>query len=428
MHELILAYNAACKRVAETVELVRAANDADLPAAEAAFRDAQAEAERCQTNLARAEGLENAKRFVARDVPQDDPNMLGMDAREVKQYSILRAVNALVSGDWKGAEFEREASNAVAAKLGRSAQGFFLPLDIQQRDLLVGTATAGGHTVATDLMASSFIEMKRNRMAVRAAGATVMGGLVGNVAIPRQTGGATFYWVAENGAPTESQQAVDQVTLAPKTGGAYTDISRKLLLQSSIDVENFVTRDLAACCALGIDLAALHGTGANNQPTGLAATSGIGSVAGGTNGAAPTLAHLIALETAVAVANADIGNLSYMTNAKVRGKLKSTAINATYGDRMVWADGAAPLNGYGCQVSNQVSSTLTKGTLSGAASAIFFGNWADLLIGEWGTTDIMVDPYTGSTAGTVRVVALQDVDIAVRDAASFAAMLDVITT
>ena len=49
------------------------------------------------------------------------------------------------------------------------------------------------------------------------------------------------------------------------------------------------------------------------------------------------------------------------------------------------------------------------------------------MIGMWGSLDIMVDPYTGSTAGTVRVVALQDVDVAVRNIESFATMVDALT-
>lgn len=355
---------------------------------------------------------------------------IGMTKEEARKFSFLRAINALANpGDRKAQElaaFEREASDAVAAKMGRAAQGFFVPVEVQQRDLLVGTATAGGHTVATQVLAANFIELLRNKLAVAGLGAQFLSGLVGNIAIPRQTAGATAYWVAENGAPTESQQAFDQVTMSPKTVGAYTDISRKLLLQSSIDVEGFVRNDLATVLALAIDLAAVNGTGASNQPTGILNTSGIGSVAGGTNGLAPTWDHIVDLETQVAVANADIGSLGYLTNGKVRGKLKRTFENGAGSDK-VWQKGDLPLNGYAAGVSNQVPSNLTKGTSSGVCSAILFGNFADLIIGQWGSLDLMVDPYTGSTAGTVRVVALQDVDIAVRHAESFAAMKDALT-
>lgn len=368
---------------------------------------------------------EMLEHMASQPVPTAD---IGMSQKEVKQYSFLRALNALANPtDRKAQEvaaFEREVSDAVASKMGRSAQGLFVPQDVQRRDMVVGTPAAGGNLVATDLLAASFIDMLRNRMMVISMGAKLLTGLQGNIAIPRQTGGATAYWVAEGNAPTESQQAVDQVTMSPKTVGAYTDISRKLLLQSSIDVESFVRSDLATVLALAIDLAAINGSGASNQPTGLLSASGVGVVPGGTDGAAPAWSHIVALETAVAVANADVASMGYLTNAKVRGKLKTTS-KVSGQNGFVWEDGKT-INGYTAGVSNQVPSNLTKGSGTNL-SAILFGNWADLVIGQWGTLDLMVDPYSNSTSGTVRVVALQDVDIALRQAASFAVMKDAIT-
>jgi len=404
------------------------------------YDDALSQADVLEKRIERAEALGGKDARYASPGPVTKPNpndgaSIGMSNAEVDRYSIVRAIRAAASGDWREAGLEREASEEVAKRLGRSPQGFFLPGDfregrgVERRDLVKGTSGAGGYTVGTDLLGASFIEMLRNASMVRQAGATIMAGLVGDIAIPRQSGGGTAYWVAESGAPTESQQAFEQVALTPKACAAFSDISRKLLQQSSIDVEALVLRDLAATLAQALDLAALHGLGSANQPTGLDHTTGIGSVAGGADGLAPTLAHLIALETEVAQDNADIGRMAYMTNTKVRGKLKSTLITATYGDFMVWREGATPLNGYAAFVTNQVSHTLTKGSGSGVGvcSAIFFGNWGDLLIGLWGGLDILVDPYTASTTGTVRVVAFQDCDIAVRHPESFAAMLDALT-
>lgn len=123
--------------------------------------------------------------------------------------------------------------------MGRAAQGFRVPQDVlvaERRDMVVGTPSAGGYLVSTDLLAQSFIELLRNRMMVKTAGATVLAGLVGDIANPpKQTGGGTAYWVGESGSPTESQQTIGQVALAPKTAGAFTDIRRKLLKQSSVD-------------------------------------------------------------------------------------------------------------------------------------------------------------------------------------------------
>lgn len=361
---------------------------------------------------------------------------IGMTAKEAKRFSFLRAINALANPNkpdaQRAAAFEIECSEAVGKKLKKASDGIFIPIEVATRDLTVGTATAGGNTVATNLLAGSFIDLLRNRMMIRRMGATVLTDLVGDIAIPRQTGGATCYWVAESGAPTESQQSFDQVTMSPNTVGAFTDISRKLLLQSSIDVEQFVRGDLAKVLALGIDLAAINGTGADNQPRGILNTSGIGAVVGGENGGAPDWGDAVDLWSQVAQDNADVGSLGYLTNTKVIGKLMQTEKASGTAQFVVKdfpnMDGMTNLAGARCGVSNQVPSNLTKGTSSGVCSAIIYGNWADLLIGMWGGMSLTVDPYTGATSGTVRVVVLQDVDTAVRHAESFAAMKDALTS
>jgi len=333
-------------------------------------------------------------------------SLIGMNDDEVRSYRLVRAIRASadaargVRNAWDGAELELEASRAVAERLGREPEGFFVPFEVQARDLVVGTDSAGGYTVATELL--GLIELLRKKMVARAAGATVLAGLVGDVAIPRQTGGATAYWVAESGSPTESQATFDQVAMSPNTVGAFTDISRKLLKQSSLDVEAFVRNDLATALALEIDRVALHGSGTAPEPTGIANTTGINSVTLATANS-PTWAEVVKMETEVAADNADLGRLAYLVNAALRGWLKTTPKVSGTG-LFMWEGNE--VNGYRALASNQ-------------ASTMFFGNWADLIIGMWGGLDILVDPYTGSTSGTVRVVALQDVDIAVRHAESF---------
>lgn len=360
---------------------------------------------------------------------------LGMTDKEIKRYSLVRAIRAAAGAkdnahSWDAAGLEREASDAVAKRFGRDARSFFVPFDImigtrEQRDLSVGTPTAGGYTVATQQL--PLIQLLRNRLILSQAGIRVLTGLVGDVSIPKHTAAGTAYWVAEGGDETESQQGLGQVAFSPHTIGAFTDITRRLLMQSSLDVESFVRDDLALVLALGIDFAGLHGNSGvdPNQPDGIAVTSGIGSVVGGTNGASPDWADVVDLESSVAVANAEVDSMAYVTNSKVRGKFKKTFRNATYGEIPIW-DGDQ-LNGHRALVSNQVSSTLTKGS-SSVCSGIFYGNWADLVLGIWGDgLDILVDPYTLGKSGGVRVVAFEDVDFGVRQAASFAAMLDALT-
>ena len=369
---------------------------------------------------------EALRSLSSKPVPTAD---IGLSDKETKQYSVLRALNALANptdqSAQRAAEFERECSDSYAKTSGKSAQGLFVPPEVQRRDLNVGTPTAGGNTVATNLLSGSFIDLLRNAMVIDKMGAIYLPGLVGNIAIPKQTGSATAYWVVEGAAPTESQQTIGQVTMSPKTIGAYTDFTRRMFLQSSIEVEQFVMNDLAKTVGLGIQQDVFTGPNTAGRLNGLLSQV-TSTVIGGTNGLAPTWDHIVDLESAVAVANADIGTLGYLTNAKVRGKLKKTFVNGVGGTERVWQSGEYPLNGYRCAVTNALPSNGTKGTGTNL-SGIAFGNFADLVIGLWSGLDLMVDPYAGSTAGTVRVIALQDVDMALRNVESFATMVDAIT-
>ena len=345
------------------------------------------------------------------NIPQETVTMqaadIGLSEKESRSFSFLRAINYLSNPTDRSAReaaaFEIEASEAAAAKLGRQSRGITIPQDVLRRDLNVGTASAGGNLVATELDAGSFIDLLRNASALDQAGATVLTGLTGNVAIPRQSGAATAYWVAESGSPTESQQTVDQVSLVPRTVAAYTDFSRRLMIQSSIDVENMVRSDLASVIALKIDAAGLYGTGSNSEPLGLKNTTGIGTV--DFAAAAPTFTEVVDLESDVATANALLGTPVYLMNAAMRGNLKTTKKDAGSG---IFIMENGEVNGYRGVLSNQV-----------ASGDLWFGNFADLIIGYFSGLDLMVDPYTHSTSGTVRVVAMQDCDIAIRHPESF---------
>ena len=338
--------------------------------------------------------------------PQDAE--IGLSETEARSFSFIRALNYLANpGDRaarEAAAFEIEASNAAAKKAGRVSRGITVPYDVMRRDLKTSPATQGGNLVQTDLDAANFIDLLRNSSALDQAGATTLTGLQGNIAIPRQSGAASAYWVAEGGAPTESQQAIQQVSMIPRTCGAFTDISRKLLIQSSLDVETMVRNDIAKVIALEIDRAALYGTGSSNEPLGLHNTSGIGTESITANN--PTFAQVVNMESDVAAANALMGNLAYITGATIRGAMKVKAKDSGSG-LFLW-DGNNTVNGYNAYMSNQVE-----------AGDLWFGNWSDCIIGYWSSLDLLVDPYTHSTSGTIRITALQDVDVAFRHAASF---------
>ena len=337
---------------------------------------------------------------------------IGMSKPEVKRYSLLRAINALANPTdrvaQRAAAFELECSEAAQRAFGQSAQGLLVPAEVLRswgkRDL---NTTDDAGFVGQDFRAGDFIDALRNASSVMQAGATMITGLQGNVKIPKKTAASSGGWINGEGvAAAESEMTVGSVTMTPKTVGAFTDISRQMMIQSTLDIEALVRQDLTDSIALAIDLGALAGSGSSGQPTGIKNTSGINNP---TDFAAaiPTWAEVVAMETAVAEDNALRGNLAYILPASMYGALKTTTKDSGSGQFVVSPDGT--INGYRAIVSNQVT-----------AGDLYFGNFADLLIGMFGGLDIVVDPYTASSSGTVRVVALQSVDVAVRNAVSFA--------
>lgn len=337
---------------------------------------------------------------------------IGMSEREVRNYSILRVVRALVDPTSRAAQeaaaFEFEASRAAAELAGKNPEGVMIPSDVLSRALNTGTAGSGqgdtgGHLIANTLLASSFIDLLRNRSTILRLGLT-LGGLVGNLDIPKQVSGAQGYWVGENEDANEGTQVYGQVPVSPKTVAAYSEITRRMLRQSSLDVEALVRADLAAELALTIDLAGYYGTGADKQPRGISKYTGINAVS--FTAEQPTFAELVAMETEIAVDNADVASMAYVANARFRGHAK-TALKHDGVAGTLWEQGGT-VNGYRTEITNQV-----------AKGDVFMGNFADLIVAMWGTLEINVDPYSNSKSGALRIIAFQDVDFALRRTESF---------
>jgi HK97 family phage major capsid protein len=347
-----------------------------------------------------------------------------------KQYSLLRAINLATQGkslDGLEKEMQQEAEReARASGLNTSGQ-IQIPAMLsrsfnpERRDMTAGTTTAGGFTVQTDL--GDLIPILEPQLMVESMGATMLRGLTGNLDIPRNDADAAAVWEGENDANAETSPTFDRIQLSPNRLGAFTDISKQVMVQSSIDMENFIRRRLNFAIAKALDYAALNGSGSGNQPLGILGTSGIGSVVGGTNGATPDWADIVDLESALTTDNADLGRLGYLTTPGVRGYLKKTLLDAGSG-QFIWPQNATEINGYNVGTSTQVPSDLTKGSATAICHAIIFGNWEDLIIAQWGGLDIVVDPYSGSKNALVTLVVNSWWDTAVRHPESFAAMKD----
>ena len=350
---------------------------------------------------------------------------LGMTEKEVRQYSLMNAIRSAASGKFSG--FEAEVSEELARQYGKEARGFYVPTDIFKRDLVVGTDANGGYLKPTDHLGGEFIDALRANLVISGLGARMMQGLKGDVAIPALNAKTSVGFVAENNAPAaEGAPTFRQVTLSPKTLVQYVDISRKLSMQSDPSVEQVIRNDMTQQFAAKIDEVAING-GGSNEPSGILQTAGIGSVAMGTNGGAIDFASLVDLEREVAIDNALAGNLAYLTNPKVVAAMRQTPRQASGVEGNFILNDSNNLLGYNVASTTLVPSDLDKGTSTGVCSAAIFGNFSDLMIGMFGGLDVLVDPYTGSSTGATRIAMYQDVDVAVRNAASFAAIQDITT-
>lgn len=347
---------------------------------------------------------------------------VGLTEKEIGQYRFMNVVRALANPTDKKAQqaaaFEIEAGRAAADKAGKEAQGIMIPAEVLSRNVMgqrsfnagtngqTGNGSTGGNAIATELMAAAFVDLLRNSTTIMQLGRTI-GGLVGNVDIPRKTARSQGYWLGEGDDATEGEMDLGQIALSPKTVAAYSDITRRLMQQSSLDVEALVRADLAEALGLAIDLAGYYGSGSAHQPKGIANYTGISAVPFAAD--TPSYAEAVAMETAIAAKNAAVQNMAYVVNATTKGAAKTTQkFPGTPTGATLWEQGDT-MNGYQTRVTNQL-----------AGGDVFFGNFADLIIAMWGGLDLTVDTMSLSKSGGTRIVVFQDVDFAARRVESFA--------
>lgn len=332
---------------------------------------------------------------------------IGLTDQEVKRFSMMNAIRALHSKNWKDAGFERECSVAIAEKLGREARGLFIPMEVQRvMGVAAGTGISdAGALVGTDHLDTAFIDALRAKSMMGDLGANIIDGLVGDVDIPRLDASASFYWLDEDENVTDSDETLGSVSFSPKTVAGSVPITRKLLKQSSPSVEALIMNDLMLGAALAIDKGVIAGDGIK-EPLGILNQTGINTqaVADAVN-FIPTWAELVGFETKVLDDNALRGKASYLTTPTIRGGMKTTEKSAGTAKYLI-EDNMA--NGYDIYGSTQM-----------ASSQMLYGDWSSVLIALWGVLDITVDEAAKAASGGLVLRVFQDVDAGCRHPQSF---------
>lgn len=425
------------------LETIREGKKAEM----AALLDARDQASRDFTNdeATRFDALEveikelNAKidrekraEEMRKQVARDKAATASPEEKVAKRYSFQNAIGGILRGKLDGveAEMSQEAENEMKRSgISAGVQGFGLPSFMvkthgrnvmgagQVRDLSSGGA-ATGQELVPDLDMGHIYGLNVRPM-VAMLGATVMTGLTGDVYFTK-SGTVSAVWEGENDANAEVTPATSRVEMSPKRLGAFADISKTLLTQTGNLAEQIVRREIETAIAIGIDNAAIEGNG--GTITGITGVSGANDVSlGSPDGGAPTRIKLLEMEKLILEDNADLSAMAFLTTPGVRYFLKNLQTDTGSG-LFVW-DSGNTIVGIPAYTSNNVPSDLTKGGGTNL-HAILLGCWDQLLIGQWGGLDIVVNPYTRAKENILEIVVNSHWDVDFRHAQAFARILD----
>lgn len=373
------------------------------------------------SELDQAETIERAAQKAADEELDRKQRIAG------RPFSLLRYISGIVSGNLSGLEREVDQMGAEEyQRLGLTRQGHVIPSAYLRAASGQNYTTAADGGNLTEEGERRYLDILKDKLVVSSLGATVLTNLVGTfTAISSSAVQAA--WEGEGDKNELKKLTYSKLTMTPHRSSVSVATTKDLLRQTSYDVEQDLLTKITDAHAALLEKAAICGAGSSGEPTGILNTEGIGSVAVGTNGGPVTWKLIVALETDVNSKNANRGRMAYLSNAKVNGALKTTE-KATNTARFLLSDEAPKtLNGYPFDWTNVVPSNLTKGTASEKCSALIFGNFQDLYIGQWGGIDIVVDPYTGARSGEIYITINAWNDVKVVEPKSFAAIKDITT-
>ena len=369
---------------------------------------------------------------IGNDKPLDTPvTVIEQSAKEKRTYSLGRMIQAQVTGDWKDAGYERELSEEITKRTGKQSQGMYVP-DFAWRSGVMTTAATGaiGSENVTDQFVPTiqrgdlFIEALRAKQVMANLGVTYMGGLTNRIRMPKIATGAAAGFVEEAGDVSDQSPTDAGVTLQPRTLGAFATMSRLLMLESVPAIEQIVQDDLLRSIADKIEYYAINGSGSSGQPTGILNDGSVNNldISAGTDVAALTWADITDLVKLVEEDNGVVNaaTLGFLTNPKVKAKMANTVKVGSTDSVMLLNDPWNAIYGYKAEFTNNVPSDLDPGDGGSDASAMIFGDFSQLMVGLFGAPSIIVDPYSGSKSGDVQISVMQEVDVALRNAISFA--------
>lgn len=352
-------------------------------------------------DITRATKEENIRIQTARNkVDQPKP-----EEKVAERFSFAQAVRDLHRGKATGlvAEMSQEADNELKRSgIAQTVEGVGIPSFLvhmkgknvygaQTRDLTSGgTATGLEYVAELEKMHQYGLEIAPKALQL---GVEVWSGLTGNVYV-NQTGAATSVWEGEVDANAETTPATSRpVSLSPKRLGAFADISKTLLAQTSGVAEERVKIQLQKAQNRKLDETIFQGTGVAPIPTGILNTSNVNTATGGV----PTRQTFLDMWAAIAADEALFNELGIAMPADYYALLMGAYVDAGSG-RFVLENGQ--INGIPVIYSNNMP-----------ANNLLLGDFSKFVLGVWGGVDLVINPYTRAKESILEVVVNQFFDM-----------------
>lgn len=333
-----------------------------------------------------------------------------------KRFSIVKAIREAHPGK-KLDGVEREihemgiAETRAAGVALDSDTGFSMPISMlraTQQTVSQDSGAYGGALVQNN--APTIVDPLRPKLFLEELGATFLTGLTGGD-VPLIVGADfAMEFLAEGAAITPQKKQYAGPSLTPKRAGGAVDVSNRLLMQSSVDVEAMIMNGLRNGFTQLLEGAAINGAG-GAAPTGLLSYSGV--LASTTvASAAATYALVCELQALIEANDATEQSLGYILHPKLKAALKQIKKDA--GSGIMLFEGGL-IDGY-----KAVATSLMPILNTNTNYPLIFGDFAQMTIGQWGAVNIKVNPYSADLSDSVRLTLNTHADMQIANPKAFA--------
>ena len=295
------------------------------------------------------------------------------------QFSLLKAINDIANNRSLDA-VSQAVVKAGAEEMRKAGQSFSgqIQLPIEER------ATVTVTSEHDDVVETEFLDLMgplRAKNVLVQAGAKYLTGLVGDVQIPIMTAG-NVTWEGEIAEAKDASYGFTSVKLQPNRLTCYVDISKQFLVQDSLQCEQMIKNDIVAAINSKLEETILGDASAGaNKPAGMFYDASVTDVS--------TYRGLCDKEADVEDANV-FGPCVYVMSNKAKAIVRSMDKGGKHTE-LVYEGG-------------EVDGTPVYNTSNVASTNAIYGDFSNLVIGQWGAIDLTVDPYTKAASGQVRLV------------------------